>query len=237
MEEITKLAKVTSIPVTNIQAYLHITNLIKEMDIRNRRLFPKKTLKVIEKKLDDLRREKWLTKDVVLQIKKTINVEVFSNLDKRHIAQHAMALKPGLEYKKGGPPADWAKNFLIFALVQDAHYYSKGKSKYYKEIGIFIDELFEDEKNRTDKEFLILSDDVKKAYNRTSSNDIFKLLKHCCRYCLSEGKSFLPADLTISEIPDNFLTILSHRSGFKPSSYLSSPGKAGNPLPSTIRGK
>ena len=76
---IEKLSKTTLIPVNNISAYLHISGLIKEMDIGNLRILSKDTIDGIRKRLKDLKNDGLLTREAILRIEKCINVEIYSN--------------------------------------------------------------------------------------------------------------------------------------------------------------
>jgi len=238
---INKLSKDTSIPVNNVNAYLHISGLIKEMEIGNLRILPKDTINGISKRLKDLKHDGWLTDEVISRIEKCINVEIFSNWDARHPAQYAMTATKvikninaeglGSQYvkKKDGPKTNWSKNFLLYALIEDAHYY--GNQKYYTEIGNFLEDLETDNEN----EKYFSADLVRKTYKLIRPSDIFKLVKHCYKWSLRTKGEFLPVNIAISEVPNNFLTILSHRTGFKLSPHLATAGKSGKPLPSSVK--
>ncbi|MGC9977180.1 MAG: hypothetical protein ABSC57_10825, partial [Syntrophales bacterium] len=204
-------------------------------------ILSKDTIDGIRKRLKDLKNDGLLTREAILRIEKCINVEIYSNWDARHPAQYAMmATKsfrqtkkdlpgPYIIKKKDGPKTNWSKNFLIYSLLQDVHYYGNRVRKYYSEIGDFL-EYFEG-----DEEKIFTDDNIRKTYKLIRSSDIFKLVKLCYQWSFKTEIEFLPVDIVISEIPNNFLTILSHRAGFKLSPYLATAGRSGKPLPSSVK--
>lgn len=246
-QTINELSKATSIPVNNIRAYLHISELIEEMDINNLEIYSKDTIGGITKELEKLKRDGWLNGEAILRIEKCIHDEIVTNLnlDSRRPAQYAMTTTEDIvdkiaddfgfvlgsrhAMKKDGPKTNWSRNFLIYSLLQDVHYYGNRKKKHYNEIGHFLTKLEVDNENG------FSDDNVRKTYKSISSKDIFKLIKLCYQWSLETEREFLPVNIEVSEIPDSFLTILSHHAGFKLSPYLATAGKSGKPLPLSVK--
>lgn len=242
-QAINQLSKATSIPVNNICAYLHISELIEEMDINNLEIYSKDTIGGITKELEKLKRDGWLNGEAILRIEKCIHDEIVTNLnlDSRRSAQYAMTtmefigdinadgLGSRQAKKKDGPKTNWSINFLIYSLQQDVHCYGHREKKHYNEIGHFLTKLVVDNENG------FSNDNVRKKYESIRSSDIFKLVKFCYKWSLATEREFLPVNIEVTEIPDNFLTILSHRAGFKLSPYLSTAGKSRKPLPLSVK--
>jgi hypothetical protein len=242
-QAIDKLSKATSILVNNICAYLHISELIKEMEINNLIFYPQKSIDGIKKRLKDLKRDGWLKEETIHRIIECIDDEIKYNT--RLPAQYAMTTTEvivdinadGLctrhAKKKNGPSTNWPINFLLYSLLQDVHYYGNRNEKHYREIGDFLTSLeVENENGFSD-------DNIRKKYDSISQKDktkeIFKLIKHCHKWAKATGKEFLPLNTEVIEMPNNFLTILSHRAGFKLSPYLATAGKSGKPLSSSVK--
>lgn len=227
------------IPERNIGVHRHIYEVIKSFDLKHppgnqdasiffQRTWWKKRRPIknywkspwgkIDRGLIELQRTGDLTSDNLQLIKKAINVELNSNDKKWAIREIECTMDHRLgKKKKGGPTTDWALNYLLYALVADAHIHN-GRP------------CFQAVANYLSKEELgkFEYENLRKRYKTVNYHKIIILAEMSYNLAKKFGIDFFPKGIKIRSLPVDFLAQVAHETGFKINRYLSHLSASGD---------